>query len=216
MKRLRDLMAEEYVKRLETLEREVQSKREEFGEIEDHIKSIQKGFQEKETFAVEKEPGGQRAVIHKGVETRIYSQKAGDLTHILRGMVHQVKDLTEADFIAECNIAGEDSKLVAYISDLMYYDGQDITNKPWSYRRQILKKFSYTDNIKENPCVIVKDKEALEKAVELFTNLKDSEGARIKKYSGTYKLGLSNNFIGFQNGKRNKEPVIDGSNPKNG
>ena len=75
--------------------------------------------------------------------------------------------------------------------DILYYDGQDLTKKPWFERKQILndlfvkKDFKALRELKSN---IAKTKDEFFAFSEKVRKIPDSEGAFYKVYNSTYPL----------------------------
>lgn len=77
-----------------------------------------------------------------------------------------------------------------YVTDIMYYDGENLTEKDWPYRYKILKnKFRWNSAVKLNRPLVVTDKEEMAEAVELFNMLDYSEGVVIRDYNSSYNDG---------------------------
>jgi len=166
-------------------------------------------------YAIEKKFNGFRALIHKkGGEVKIFSDQAKDITFPFPTAEQQAKTLSAKDFIIDCEMVPhdekgsplgraeaakyigaaksrkeiDDSRIKFYAFDLLYLD-KDLTKEGWEVRNKLLSKMDFGDNIKYAEPIIVKNKADAEKAVRLFSGLKGSEGAVIKRLNGTYHLG---------------------------
>jgi len=248
MKRLGEQMAAEYESRLKGLVNDIETKKEDLREIDEHIRELQKKAQNRFIYSVEKNVNGLRAMIHKSEsKINVHSKNIENIDFKFSEIFNQINLISDKDFIADCEFVCQDVKgnqliktdaielinsgkelsginITFYLFDLLYFDGKDLTNSSWNERVQILKKFKYTDNVKQIPFVIVTDRESASKAIEMFSKLSGSEGAVIKRYDGKYDPGTeSDAWIKYEsgvkevidNGKENKDTDISGNDSEN-
>lgn len=192
---------------------EISDKKEEIEKMGDYVSEMSKRFTHRGVFAVEKYFKGDRVSIHKaGTSFKIYTGEEKELALKLSDVGKQILKLDENDFILDCQL--KDDKI--YLVDLLYYEDRDLTEDPWFERKRLLKKFKYSENIKEVPSIIVKDKKSADEAIEMFNNFSDSDGSIVKRYDSTYTFGEDGSWHatvkGGKSGKTNKDSDKHGSN----
>ena len=83
----------------------------------------------------------------------------------------------------------DEDKIIANIFDIVWYDGEDIHNKPYSERLKYMNKIKAVGNIKVAETRIARNEEALITNIRHFSNKEGSEGA-ILKLAESYKFEL--------------------------
>ena len=179
-----------------------------FYKVEEAVDYI---FSKSDKWVVEKKYNGFRAVIHKkGNEVKIYSDQAKDITAGFPTAVEQARDLSDADFILDCELVPykgkeplgraeaakyigavesgkkiDDSNVIFYAFDILYYN-KPLINEPWYERHRVLRKLKSLSNIRKAEGLVVGTREEAVKAINFMKNLKGSEGAMLKRYDGKY------------------------------
>jgi hypothetical protein len=168
-------------------------------------------MQKKTSYAIEKKYNGFRAVIHKkGDEVKIFSDQGKDITFPFPTIVSQAKLLSADDFVVDCEFVPyigsepqgrsaaskyigavkshkdiDDSDVIFYAFDCLHL-GNDLSGKAWSERKKELHSLNFTSNIKETHSVIVNSRDDALKAINMFKDMKGSEGVVIKETDGAY------------------------------
>ena len=87
-----------------------------------------------------------------------------------------------------------------YVTDILYYGGENLTKKEWPERYKVLKnEFRWNSAVKLNRPLVVTDRDEMEEAVELFDMLDYSEGVLIRDYNSSYddeKIFVSSEVVG--------------------
>ena len=186
-------MAEEYKKVAKT---ESLSSITDWKAVDDFVYKMQDKVQGKKIYSIEKLSDGITAFIHKEDDlVKIYSDNK-DLTLNFSGLHKEALSLSAKDYVVECTIINSSNDSIkVYLTDLIYFDGRDISNLPWNTRRQLMKKFSFTETLKEVPSIIVENKESAQKAISLIVKLKDSKGVIVRDFNGFYCPGETSNDV---------------------
>lgn len=91
--------------------------------------------------------------------------------------------IEDEDFLLEGYVADN----CFYVSDILYYNGENLTDKDWPERYKILKnEFRWNSAVKLNRPLVVTDREEMVEAVELFDMLDYSNGVLIRDYHSSY------------------------------
>lgn len=91
--------------------------------------------------------------------------------------------IDDKDFLLEGYVVDESF----YVTDILYYGGDNLTDLDWPERYKVLKnEFRWNSAIKLNRPLVVTDKEEMVQAVELFNMLDYSEGVLIRDYNSSY------------------------------
>lgn len=91
--------------------------------------------------------------------------------------------IDDKDFLLEGYVVDESF----YVTDILYYGGDNLTGLDWPERYKVLKnEFRWNSAIKLNRPLVVTDKEEMVQAVELFNMLDYSEGVLIRDYYSSY------------------------------
>lgn len=185
--------------------------------------AVEYAFKNSDKFAVEKKYNGFRGVlVKKENSAELYSDQGKNISKHFNSILNQASSLTTKSFILDGELVYKDggrSEIAKYITgneplddsditfwafDLLSYDNKDLEAKEWGDRKSTLHSLSFSKNIKEVYSMIVNNKDQMKKAIELAKNMKGSEGAMIKSYSGKYtKNGESKAWIKF----RNEDPL---------
>jgi len=242
MKRLSDFMAEEYEKRLNTLSEEVKVKRLDIDELDKHVGNLKKKVKFKDMFAIEKSNSGMRIIAHKSnKEVKLFDQEGNDVTSSFQSIANELMNLSDKDFIVDGDLVlyntkgkvvnleldrkklseaiDSKSEIKFYLSDLLFFDGTNLTFDELNTRRQNPKKFNYNDVVKEMPMVIIKNKDSAKKAIDIFSKLPGCNGVVVKKFNSKYEINnLSDDCFclsfseASENGKDDTNPNHDGTN----
>jgi len=91
--------------------------------------------------------------------------------------------IDDEDFLLEGYVVDESF----YVTDILYYAGENLTDKDWPQRYKVLKnEFRWNSAVKLNRPLVVTDREEMQEAVELFDMLDYSEGVLIRDYNSSY------------------------------
>jgi len=91
--------------------------------------------------------------------------------------------IDDKDFLLEGYVVDESF----YVTDILYYGGENLTEKGWPQRYKVLKnEFRWNSAVKLNRPLVVTNREEMEEAVELFDMLDYSEGVVIRDYNSSY------------------------------
>jgi len=91
--------------------------------------------------------------------------------------------IDDKDFLLEGYVVDESF----YVTDILYYNGENLTGKDWPQRYKVLKnEFRWNSAVKMNRPLVVTDRDEMEEAVELFNMLDYSEGVLIRDYNSSY------------------------------
>ena len=188
-------------------------------------KAIDFIFSKAPVWAAEKKYNGFRATIHKkGLEVKIFSDQAKDITFPFPTAVKQALAASDKDFIVDCELVPykgkqplgrdvaakyigsvkshkdiDDSGVIFHVFDCLYYDGQDLTDRPWQERQKYLKKLKFGNNFKRVEPVIVSEPDEAYKAIRFFSNLVGSEGCMLKRIDGKYRVnGESDDWVKYR------------------
>jgi len=183
-------------------------------------------------FAAEPKFDGFRVQIHKnGDDVEIFSRNLEDMTHAFPDIVEAVEKevkaksvIMEGEAIAynpvseeflpfqettkrrrkhNVNEKAKELPLVVFAFDLLFLNGKDITQKPYTERRKLLEGILG----KKNETVRIADERKLTNAKEILAYFNEAitgglEGIMIKKLDCTYKAGGRGfNWIKFKKGQ---------------
>lgn len=216
MKSLADLMGQEYEKRLKDISEESKSKIADLKKIDDYASKMKNKLKTKGVYGIEKSMVGDRVIVHKKDEVvKIYSCLMEDITQKNDSYVKLLNEFKETDFIVDCMLTSKLDKPIIYLYDVVCYRGQNLFEELWCKRKGVLRKMSFSDEVKEIPMVVVNNQEELENAVKLMSNFPDSKSVYIKSYDGKYSFDEhSFDWIEVElvaDGKDNKDIVDDSS-----
>jgi len=160
---------------------------------------------------------GIRGIIEKkGDKVVIFTEDTHqDVSKRLPTLVEQIKKIPH-DFILDCELVeweenwskvkprqdmvwistakkidpNRERWVKAYVFDVLYWDGKDITGLPLSERQEYLKQIPESKNLKITPYRIVKSRDELIKAlVWALKEFPESEGAMLKVLDSPYLVG---------------------------
>ena len=77
-----------------------------------------------------------------------------------------------------------DSKAEFWCFDVLFWEGRDLRDEPYSERLKYLEKIKESDHLKKTYGIICKTEEEVLKAIEKIRKMKGAEGAMIKTLSG--------------------------------
>lgn len=194
MKRLSDFMVDEYEKRIEVLDETVKEKEVRLKELNDSIASASRKNKFGESFTIEKANNGIRVFAHKSNDAlKIFNSEGEEITKLFPKIAKELFSSSPKDFIVDGDIISNDKvNAKLYLSDIIYYAGNDIRLSDWYMRKQILQKFKYSDNVKELPMVVVKNKETASQAIDVFSKLPGCTGVTIKYFESKYSIDKNN------------------------
>ena len=112
----------------------------------------------------------------------------GDLESFQDKVKKQAFSLSENDFVLDCIISRDDRGIFLYVCDMPFFK-EDLTKMQLYKRKELVSKLNFSDIIKESPYVIARNSMDVRKAIELFKQFDDREGAIFKRYTSVYKLG---------------------------
>lgn len=105
--------------------------------------------------------------------------------------------IDDSDFLLEGYVVDESF----YVTDILYFDGENLTKCEWPERYKVLKnEFRWNSAVKLNRPLVVTDREEMREAVELFEMLDFSEGVIIRDYNSSYddeKLYVSSEAVTY-------------------
>jgi hypothetical protein len=182
-----------------------------FNEVDKAIKFM---FETGNKYAVEKNFDGIRGILTK---IGIFNEQGADISKFFPTIQAEMLKLSNKDLILDAElmikdggtdeildyINGrtqlDDAEVTANVVDIMHYN-ENIIEKPWYERKQLLHSLNFTPHIKEVSSLIVDDLSKAKKAITMMRNLKGSEGAVIKRYENSYSPGIySDAMIRFRN-----------------
>ncbi len=200
---IKSMIASEYNKRVRDLSEKVTEKEKKLSDIEKKYSKFI-NFRNDRSYCIEKKYSGLRSLIHKkGDEIKIVNDKNDDLTKYFPSIVSQALQLSESDFVVDCDIVKNkgfesiknksivEKSNTAFVFDCVYFE-DDITYLNLIERKKILDRFNYSDNIKKSPSIIVDNIEDARKAIRMFNIMDGSNGVMIKRLNGKYFLNESN------------------------
>ena len=175
---------------------------------------------------LEKKFDGFRLQVHrKGNEIRVFTDHENDVTHAFPMHVKHAFELSDKDFVLDCEavpygpgnrplgrspmakyIASvksgkdvDDTSIVFHTFDIVYFNGADITQKPWSERKKVLSSLKFTSLYKEVSSIVTENEEKLKSTAKMLGDLTGSEGAMIKKYDSEYSTtGKSDDWVKYK------------------
>ena len=181
--------------------------------------SVYKRMDEARSYIMEKDFSGTKLLLHKKEdEVKIFFEEESDITSYFQDpekfdvdidkleefqnrIKKQALELSSKDYILDCTVVRGQKGINLFVCDVPYL-GVNLANEPLYVRKDVLKKLSYTDNIKESPFVVVKNVLDLKESLELFSKFDDAEGVIAKKYVGTYCInGDTDNCICYKWGQ---------------
>lgn len=203
----------------------------EFNSIDDLIRFWAKGDYLKSGVAAEVKFDGFRFIISKkGKEIRIFTEdKKRDRSENLVGIAGDVKSIPADEVILDAEIVEyedgrprprhESMKIIASkekltgeiranVFDCLWYNGTQLTEKPWSQRQEYLKKAIPKDTKYLNRVdpIIAHTEEELRKAAKKVATAEGSEGGMFKVTDKPYALGGRTPF--WAKWKRVKEVTV--------
>jgi len=170
-----------------------------FDKIEDAIKYM---FDTGSKYAIEKKYDGYPGIIVKaGNSVKIYTNHGIDISKFFPIVLKEAKTMSNKDFTLNGDITHHTSgylEIEKYVSGQLKipeqkiifncFDilrlGDNITEKEWFQRKQILHSLNFTPNIKEVSSIIAESIDKARKTITFLKNLKGSNGAVIKRYDG--------------------------------
>lgn len=192
-----------------------------FYQVDDAINFM---FEIGQKYAIEKKFEGYRCLLVKNNDNvDIYSSDGINITNNFDEIKEEIKQLSSKDIILDCQM--DEHAKIFNVFDIIEF-GEDLSDKVWNERKQILHSLNFTRHINEVSSIMVDNETEAKKVITLFKNLKGSEGVMIKRYDGTYAkddetdewITFSNQCSGIENSekytppesaKNNAQKVID-------
>ena len=88
----------------------------------------------------------------------------------------------------------DDSNIKLHVWDIIYYDGNNLTDLPLYERKSYLNKLNFNDRISNTPYYLVSNQEELKSAIKKMSDNPNSEGAVIKDASSKYERGTNSGW----------------------
>lgn len=133
-------------------------------------------FKRKDKFVVERYVPGNKTYFWKENGEAVFEPECEVDKRVARV-------INDNQFVLEGRVV--DDRL--FVSDLLYYDGKDLSSKSWSYRYKILRdEFRWNSSVTINRPIVVTNREEMKEAMKLFDLLDYSEGVLIRDYESTY------------------------------
>jgi len=133
-------------------------------------------FKKKTKYVLERKVKGDKAHFWK-VDGESYFEPEVDVDTRVASVIEDKDFLLEGFVVDEC----------FYVTDVLSYDGEDLTDEQWTERYKVLKnEFRWNSAVKLNRPLVVTTREEMKEAVELFDMLDYSEGVVIREYGSTY------------------------------
>jgi len=119
-----------------------------------------------------------------GTKSYFWKKKGESFFEPANGVDTRVASVIEdEDFLLEGYVADD----CFYVTDILYYNGRNLTDAEWPERYKVLKnEFRWNSAVKLNRPLVVTDRGEMEDAVELFDMLDYSEGVVIRDYNSVY------------------------------
>jgi len=133
-------------------------------------------FKNKKKYVVERKVDGVKTV---------FSREDGDVVFQPSNSVDNrvASVINDENFVLE----GYVSDSCLYVTDVLYYGGEDYRDESWPERYKVLKNnFRWNSAVKLNRPLVVTDKEEMRHALELFNMLPESEGVVVRSYESVY------------------------------
>jgi len=167
------------------------------------------------TYSVEYKANGFHVTVHKkDSKVKIFSEQKKDITNAFSTLLTRIQKLYKGDFVvdgelvlfSDGKIAGRrdlmkfigavksgkqinDENVGLFIWDIVYLDGELLTDMPLRERRVYLKKLKFHDKIHIIQFKLARGLDDVKKAIEWASKLQGSEGAVIKDIDAKYKFG---------------------------
>lgn len=133
-------------------------------------------FKKRKKYVLERKVDGEKTFFWKKDGESFFEPDNGVDTRV-------ASVINDKDFLLEGRVV--DGTL--YVTDILHFDGEDLTSEGWPQRYKILKnEFRWNSAVKINRPLVVTDKEEMLEAVELFDMLDYSEGVLIRDYNSFY------------------------------
>lgn len=133
-------------------------------------------FKKQEKYVVERRIPGEKAFFWKK-DGESFFEPSNDVDTRVASVIE------EKDFLLQGRVADDSF----YVSDVLYFDGVDLSEKEWPERFKILKnEFRWNSAVKLNRPLVVTSREEMRHAFELFEMLSPSDGMLIRDYNSLY------------------------------
>jgi len=133
-------------------------------------------FKKKTKYVLERKVDGEKAYLWKE-DGECFFDCENSVDSRVAGVIDD-KDFHLEGFVVEDSF---------YVTDILFYDGEDLTGEEWTERYKILKnEFRWNSAVKLNRPLVVTTREEMVEAVELFDMLDYSDGVLIRDYNSTY------------------------------
>lgn len=133
-------------------------------------------FKKQTKYVLERKISGKKTYFWKK-EGESFFEPENDVDTRVAGVID------DKDFLLEGYVVDESF----YVTDILYYDGENLTEEDWPQRYKVLKnEFRWNSAVKLNRPLVVTDRDEMKEAVELFNLLDFSEGVVIRDYNSSY------------------------------
>lgn len=133
-------------------------------------------FKKKNKYVLERKIDGEKTFFWKNDGEAFFEPDNGVDTRV--ASVINDKDFLLEGYVAEGSF---------YVTDILYFDGDEVKDCPWPERYKILKnEFRWNSAVKLNRPLVVTDRGEMEEAVELFNMLDYSEGVVVRDYNSVF------------------------------
>lgn len=159
-------------------------------------------------YALEKKLNGQRAIIVKKDSNITILSNSKEMDETFKIVLAEATQLSTKDLILDGEMVGDTSKVIFHVFDLMKYDEEGLSDKPWHERKRLLHSLNFSKHIQEVSSIIVDNKEEAMKGIRLLRNLSRSKSVVIKRTFGKYTQGgKTDDWIEFNNLSTSFEPT---------
>jgi len=145
-------------------------------------------FKQQTKYVLERKIEGEKTFFWKKEGESFFEPENGVDTRV-------ASVINDKDFLLEGYVADE----CFYVTDVLYYDGENLMAEDWPVRYKTLKnEFRWNSAVKMNRPLVVTDRDEMWEAVELFNMLDFSEGVLIRDYNSSYgdeKIFLSSKVV---------------------
>ena len=129
-------------------------------------------FKRKTKYVVERKVSGEKSFFWKRDGESFFEPENSVDTRV-------ASVIEEEDFLLEGRVVDDSF----YVTDLLYFDGDDYTDSAWSDRFKVLKnEFRWNSAVKLNRPLVITEKDEMAEAFELFNMRDHSDGVIIRDY----------------------------------
>ena len=185
MPRMKELLAAELKKKLDSLSERIEERARELKSIENRIHEKRKKKKLERKFAVERRFGGKPIVLQrKGYGVGVFSVNGKDLSQDTLSVLEGAYKLSQSDFVLDGELVDNQ---FAYVWDAKVLENESIDHLPWYERRRAMKRLCLSDSVRLSPVIIVDNKSDAVKAIRLLSKLKGNQGKIVvRSYASAY------------------------------